>query len=101
MIKKLAKKLAKRTSAGTKKASSAAKKTTKKVSKTSVKAKSSSAKPRKATKKKASRKITQEELNALIAEMAYELFEQRGYMHGDDQADWYEAEKIILKSYKA
>jgi hypothetical protein len=33
--------------------------------------------------------------------MAYDLFEQRGYNHGDDQSDWYEAEKIILKNNKA
>ncbi|MGB2601576.1 MAG: DUF2934 domain-containing protein [Candidatus Omnitrophota bacterium] len=101
MIKKLARKLAKKTSAKMKKASSATEKTTKKVKKTAVKAKGSSAKVKKTAKRKTTGKMTQGELNALIAEMAYDLFEQRGYNHGDDQSDWYEAEKIILKNNKA
>lgn len=30
-----------------------------------------------------------------IARVAYELFEQRGYTHGNDQDDWFEAERIV------
>ena len=31
-----------------------------------------------------------------IARVAYHLFEQRGCRHGQDQADWLEAEQIVL-----
>jgi len=30
-----------------------------------------------------------------IEKKAYELFEQRGFQHGLDQQDWFEAERII------
>ena len=30
-----------------------------------------------------------------IARAAYELFEQRGNVHGFDQQDWFEAERIV------
>lgn len=30
-----------------------------------------------------------------IAKVAYELFEQRGRIHGRDQEDWFEAERIV------
>ncbi len=30
-----------------------------------------------------------------VEEKAYELYENRGYEHGSDQNDWYEAEEII------
>ena len=30
-----------------------------------------------------------------IAQTAYELFQQRGGAHGQDQEDWFEAERII------
>ena len=31
----------------------------------------------------------------LVAKVAYELWERRGRTHGDDQADWLEAERIV------
>ena len=37
-----------------------------------------------------------EDLDARIAMRAYELYEQRGGCHGEDQADWFEAERQIL-----
>ncbi|MDH5564670.1 MAG: DUF2934 domain-containing protein [Nitrospirota bacterium] len=37
-----------------------------------------------------------EELDARIARRAHELYEQRGGCHGEDQADWFEAERQIL-----
>jgi hypothetical protein len=30
-----------------------------------------------------------------IAKVAYELFERRGRTHGNDQQDWFEAERIL------
>ena len=30
-----------------------------------------------------------------IEEKAYEIFERRGYSHGNDWADWFEAERIV------
>lgn len=32
---------------------------------------------------------------AEIAQVAYELFERRGSAHGQDQRDWFEAERIV------
>ena len=37
-----------------------------------------------------------EGLYARIAQRAHELYEQRGGCHGEDQADWFEAERQIL-----
>jgi hypothetical protein len=45
--------------------------------------------------KKTSTKISPAEFFALIEKTAYELYEKRGYSHGADQGDWYEAEKIV------
>ena len=36
-----------------------------------------------------------QDLQKRIEEKAYELFERRGYSHGNDLADWFEAERII------
>jgi len=36
-----------------------------------------------------------EDLTQKIQQKAYELFEQRGYSHGNDLSDWLEAEKIV------
>ncbi len=41
---------------------------------------------------------TENNLNARIALRAHELYEQRGGCHGEDQADWFEAERQILAS---
>ena len=35
--------------------------------------------------------VTEEE----IARVAYELFERRGQTHGNDQQDWFEAERVL------
>ncbi len=32
-----------------------------------------------------------------VAQVAYELFRARGGAHGDDQQDWYEAERIVRR----
>jgi len=39
-----------------------------------------------------------EDLEAQIALRAYELYKQRGGCHGEDQADWFEAERQILST---
>lgn len=39
--------------------------------------------------------MDQEEINEKIRNKAYELFEKRGYSHGNDLADWLEAERLI------
>ena len=44
--------------------------------------------------------ISSEEFCAMVQKKAYELFEKRGFYHGDDQADWYKAEKAVLTSLK-
>ena len=75
MIKKIAKKLAKKA-------------TTKKTSTTK---KTTTTKKKRTTKKK----ISQEDLQTMIAARAYELYESRGYSHGDDQYDWYQAEQLV------
>lgn len=37
------------------------------------------------------------DLNAKIQEKAYCLFEKRGYSHGSDWSDWFEAEKHVKR----
>ncbi len=37
-----------------------------------------------------------EDLEAQIALRAYEIYRQRGGCHGEDQTDWFEAERQIL-----
>ncbi len=39
-----------------------------------------------------------EQIQQDIGRRAYELFEQRGYTHGDDLSDWFQAEKEIVRS---
>jgi ribonuclease I len=39
-----------------------------------------------------------EDFEAQIALRAYELYRQRGGCHGEDQADWFEAERQILST---
>ncbi len=34
-----------------------------------------------------------------IAEVAYELYEARGFVHGHDLDDWLEAENIVLTQH--
>ena len=80
MIKKLLKK-----TASTKTKKSANKKTTAKKT------------ARKTTRAK---KVSQDEMNFMIQELAYKYFEERGQSHGDDANDWYRAEQEIRKKYK-
>ena len=40
------------------------------------------------------------EINVLIEKKAYELFMTGGYSHGNDLSDWYQAENIVKKSIK-
>jgi HSP20 family molecular chaperone IbpA len=39
-----------------------------------------------------------EQIQQDIGRRAYEIFEQRGYTHGDDLSDWFQAEKEIVRS---
>ncbi len=39
-----------------------------------------------------------EDLEDRIALRAYELYQQRGGCHGEDQADWFEAKRQILST---
>lgn len=41
---------------------------------------------------------SEEDLQIRIAKRAYELYEQRGWQHGDDQSDWFQAAKEVLAS---
>lgn len=38
---------------------------------------------------------SEEEFQTQIAKRAYELYEQRGWQHGNDQADWFQAENEV------
>ena len=44
--------------------------------------------------------INDQELFRLVQEKAYSFYIERGYSNGDDQADWYRAEREVLKSLK-
>jgi len=46
-------------------------------------------------KTKSSKTFDPEQQQQTVEEKAYELYENRGYEHGNDQDDWYEAENII------
>lgn len=94
MIKKIAKKLSKKSTA-----KKAAKPKAASTSKTKPKA-TSTGKKTAAARKRTTRKMRPEEIFALIEKTAYELYESRGYSHGDDQNDWFEAEKIVLAKVK-
>lgn len=50
---------------------------------------------KKPASKPSAKKTKQDNVQALIAERAYYIYEQRGCTHGDDQQDWLEAEKQI------
>ena len=69
-----------------------------KTKKTAAKTKETSARTKRTTTRR--RKVSQEEWNTLIAAKAFEIFENRGYAHGNDQGDWHEAEKSVLESYR-
>lgn len=82
------------------------KKTAKKTAKKAVK--KTAKKTTSTTTKKSSAKISssKKKVNVnsqayydLIAKEAYFLFEKSGYSHGNDQHNWYEAEKRIKKEF--
>jgi hypothetical protein len=55
------------------------------------------------SRKNNSTKITMrhsEDISEQIREKAYEIFLKKGCYHGDDQADWFEAEKEIKSKHK-
>ncbi|MFA5072660.1 MAG: DUF2934 domain-containing protein [Nitrospirota bacterium] len=35
-----------------------------------------------------------------IAKVAYDLHQKRGGQHGDDQRDWFDAEKIVMSRHQ-
>ena len=45
--------------------------------------------------RKRSKKISSADFFTMVEKTAYELYVGRGYSHGADQGDWYEAEKIV------
>ena len=44
------------------------------------------------------RDLSQDELNQMIQKKAYELYEKRGRVGGNEWSNWLEAEKIIKSS---
>ena len=50
-----------------------------------------------AKRKPAIKMLDRTEIESIIREQAYKLYEQRGYTHGGDMNDWLEAEKIVTK----
>jgi hypothetical protein len=50
--------------------------------------------------KKTTGKSSSGDLRAMIAKKAYELYVKRGYSHGNDKNDWYEAEKYVRSSMR-
>lgn len=43
---------------------------------------------------------TPDSLRQRIEQKAYQIFAQRGFSHGNDLADWYEAEKQVRKEIR-
>jgi len=41
------------------------------------------------------RELTEEHTREMIENKAYELYQQRGYLPGDDLSDWFTAEKLV------
>jgi hypothetical protein len=56
--------------------------------------------PTRRTKKSAPAANGGADLQRRIAEKAHDLFEQRGFAHGDDQADWFEAERLVREELR-
>ncbi len=38
-------------------------------------------------------------LESEICKKAYDIYQENGYQHGNDQSHWYQAEKAIAKKY--
>ena len=51
----------------------------------------------KAKKKPAIKMLDRNEIEDIIREQAYKLYEERGYTHGRDTDDWLEAERMVTK----
>jgi hypothetical protein len=51
-------------------------------------------------KEKISGETGSEKLFSLIERRAFELYQKRGCIHGNDKGDWYEAEKAVLANLK-
>ena len=47
--------------------------------------------------RKAKQNVDETELRQRIEKKAYELFEKKGFAHGNDFKDWIEAEQIVTK----
>lgn len=47
--------------------------------------------------KPAIKMLGKDEIENIIREQAYKLYERRGYTHGCDVDDWLEAERIVTK----
>lgn len=44
--------------------------------------------------------LPQEQMDKIIRDVAYNLYEQRNYVPGNDLDDWLEAEKIVKNNSK-
>ncbi|MBU0571816.1 MAG: DUF2934 domain-containing protein [Candidatus Omnitrophica bacterium] len=74
----------------------------KSVKKQTVEKKTSPKKDRASAARKNDADIPQEELSEMglfpaVQKKAYDLYLQRGCVHGDDRLDWYHAEKSVRK----
>lgn len=47
------------------------------------------------SKKVSKESLSSKDLHEKIQKKAYELYEKRGVTHGNDWADWFEAEKLV------
>ena len=48
-------------------------------------------------KKPAIKMLGKDEIEGIVRNQAYKLYEQRGYTHGCDVTDWLEAERTVTK----
>jgi len=92
----------KKTGIKKKTAGKAAASKTKRTMKKTVSTKKPGKKPvsRRSTLTGRTRTVSESELFDLIQARAYELFLERGSMHGDDQYDWYRAQQEIITSVR-
>ena len=57
--------------------------------------------PKVEAEKKPVAPVKQDDFLRRVQEKAYELYANRGYTHGDDVADWYEAERLVRAGMKS
>ncbi len=58
----------------------------------------SAVRPKTSTSRKPAMKmLNRQEIENLIREQAYKIFEQRGCSHGSDLDDWLQAERMVTK----